>query len=83
MNERVATAIEKWLAGFLYGDFIIVDSFHAMRFSVIFQKPFIVIGNRQRGLSRFESLLGELDLTDRMIVDNKTDIDPIISNRIE
>lgn len=67
IKERIAPSIEKWLAGFFYADFVVVDSFHAMVFSILFQKPFIVIGNRRRGMSRFESLLEELDLMDRLV----------------
>ena len=81
LNERIAPAIEKWLAGFLYGDFIVVDSFHAMVFSIIFQKPFIVIGNLERGLSRFESLLSLIGLKDRLITDSNR-VDFLISQGI-
>lgn len=75
-KKRIAPSIEKWLAGFYNGDFIVVDSFHAMVFSIIFQKSFIVLGNRKRGLSRFESLLKELGLENRLLSDLKqlTDI---------
>ena len=81
LNERIAPSIEKWLAGFLYGDFIVVDSFHAMVFSIIFQKPFIVIGNKQRGLSRFESLLSKMGLKDRLLTDSGR-VDSITSQKI-
>lgn len=76
LKKRIAPSIEKWLAGFYNGGFVVVDSFHAMVFSIIFQKPFIVIGNRKRGLSRFESLLKELGLENRLLSDLKqlTDI---------
>lgn len=70
VKERIAPSIEKWLAGFRYGDFIVVDSFHAMVFSIIFEKPFIVIGNKRRGMARFESLLGELGLKERLITED-------------
>lgn len=36
-------------------------------FSIIFNKPFYVIGNKSRGISRFESLLGMFGLEDRLI----------------
>lgn len=73
VKERMAPSIEKWLAGFRYGDFIVVDSFHAMVFSIIFEKPFIVIGNKRRGMARFESLLGELGLKERLIIADDID----------
>lgn len=70
IKERIAPSIEKWLAGFYYGDFIVVDSFHAMVFSILFEKPFIVIGNKRRGMARFESLLGELGIKERLITED-------------
>ena len=45
----------------------IVDSFHGMVFSIIFNKPFWVIGNVKRGMTRFTSLLEQLGLEDRLI----------------
>ena len=59
--------IENWLAHFYYSDFVVTDSFHGLVFSIIFNKQFIIIGNHSRGLSRFNSLLKLLDLTDRLI----------------
>lgn len=82
LKERIAPGIEKWLAGFLYGDFVVVDSFHAMVFCIIFQKPFIVIGNVRRGMSRFESLLGELVLKDRLITDSNN-IEKLVNQSID
>lgn len=54
--------LSHWLAGFRDADLIITDSFHACVFSIIFQKPFIVIGNPSRGLSRIHSLLSTFNL---------------------
>jgi len=50
--------------------FVICDSFHGAVFSIIFNKPFLVIGNKDRGMSRFDSLLKMFELEDRMIVDS-------------
>lgn len=55
------------MAGFIAGKFMVVDSFHAMVFSIIFQRDFVVIGNKKRGLSRFESLLKGVGLADRLV----------------
>ena len=82
VKERIAPSIEKWLAGFLYGDFIVVDSFHAMVFSIIFQKPFIVIGNKNRGLSRFESLLNDLGLRHRLIT-NLNNLNEVLEDTVD
>ena len=64
--EGMAT-VSQWLANFADADFVVTDSFHGCVFSIIFGKPFIAIGNAERGLGRFLSLLGELDLMDRLI----------------
>ena len=54
----------------------IVDSFHGMVFSIIFNKPFWVIGNASRGMSRFTSLLKVFSLEDRLLdVNNLKNID--------
>lgn len=57
LEERIQPPLEEWLRGFFDADFVVTDSFHACVFSIIFKKQFIVIGNRERGMSRFESLL--------------------------
>ncbi|MCS2652122.1 polysaccharide pyruvyl transferase family protein [Bacteroides faecis] len=36
---------------------VVTDSFHACVFAIIFNKPFICIGNNKRGMARFQSLL--------------------------
>ena len=66
-EDRIQPPIEQWLAGFRDAKLIITDSFHACVFSIIFHKPFIVIGNRARGYSRFESLLMRMGLENRLL----------------
>lgn len=68
-NERIQPPIEQWLVGFRDAKLVITDSFHACVFSILFHKPFIVIGNRKRGFSRFESLLKLFGLESRLIED--------------
>lgn len=67
IEERIQQPVEKWLRAFYDAEFVITDSFHACVFSIIFNKPFYVIGNKSRGMSRFESLLGMFGLEDRLI----------------
>lgn len=69
LNERIQPPVEKWLRGFYDAEFVVTDSFHACVFSILFRKPFIVYGNKERGLSRFYSLLSMFDLEDRLITD--------------
>lgn len=60
-------SVTKWLRGFMDAKFAIVDSFHGTVFSIIFNKPFIVIANSIRGNSRFDTLLSTFNLQDRII----------------
>ena len=56
-----------WLNGFKNASMVICDSFHGCVFSIIFNKPFWVIGNPDRGMSRFNSLLSIFGLQNRII----------------
>lgn len=67
LEERIQPPIEEWLQGFRDAEFVVTDSFHACIFSILFAKPFVVIGNKSRGMARFESLLQVFGLTDRLV----------------
>ena len=59
--------VEEWLASFANAEFVLTDSFHGMVFSIIFEKPFLVVVNKERGAARFESLLSRFGMLERMI----------------
>jgi hypothetical protein len=67
IEDCVFPPVTSWLRGFMDAEITVVDSFHGAVFSIIFNKPFWVIGNSKRGNARFESLLGMLGLQDRMV----------------
>ena len=67
LSERVLTSIEEWLSCFEDAEFVVTDSFHGCVLSLIFHKPFLVIGNVTRGLARFQSLLEIAGLEDRIV----------------
>lgn len=67
VNDYVYPKVEEWIRGFYTADFVITDSFHGTVFSILFNKPFIAIANKERGASRFTSLLKQLGLEDRLI----------------
>lgn len=67
IEDRIQPSVESWLRGFYDAEFVVTDSFHACVFSLIFNKPFIAIANHKRGLSRFQSLLEQFDLEDRLL----------------
>jgi polysaccharide pyruvyl transferase WcaK-like protein len=59
--------VEVWLQSFFLCDFVVTDSFHGCVFAIIFNKPFVAVGNLNRGLARFESLLSMFDLKERLL----------------
>jgi hypothetical protein len=72
INDCVFPSVTRWLRGFIDAEMVIVDSFHGAVFSIIFNKPFWVIGNKGRGNTRFDSLLSLYNLKERFIDDPKT-----------
>lgn len=73
LSERIQPSVEQWLRGFHDAKFVVTDSFHACVFSILFNKPFIVVGNKDRGLSRIESLLSQFGLEERLISSRSLD----------
>ena len=67
LADCVYPSVGDWLCGFQDAAFVVTDSFHGTVFSLLFNKPFIVMGNVQRGMSRFRFLLGTLGLENRMV----------------
>lgn len=62
ISEKIQPPVEQWLRNFKDAELVVTDSFHACVFSIIFGKPFVVIGNKNRGISRYESLLAMLSM---------------------
>jgi len=77
--------VEKWLSAFRDCDFVITDSFHGTVFAIIYNKQFITIANKERGLARFTSLLKLFNLSSRLVFtsDGNIDIDTLISEKID
>lgn len=71
VHDYVMPPVTDWLSGFHNASFVVTDSFHGMVFSIIFRKPFIVVKNDLRGAARFESLLKQLSLEERLISDRE------------
>ena len=80
IEEMVYPTVTSWLKGFEDAQYVITDSFHGCVFSIIFNKPFIVYGNKQRGMARFNSLLKMFELEDRLIL-SKNDISVELINK--
>lgn len=71
IEDCIFPRVTSWLRAFMDAEMTIVDSFHGMVFSIIFNKPFWVIGNAKRGMSRFTSLLKLFHLEDRLLDSNQ------------
>lgn len=83
INEKtfLKPSIEIWLSNIYNARFVLTDSFHGMVFSIIFNKPFAVYVNKDRGADRFVSLLSLIGLENRMI-NEESDIDNTINKPI-
>lgn len=64
---RRQLTVEQWISNIASSEYVVTDSYHGMIFAIIFEKPFIVYNNKERGPARFESLLKLLGLEDRII----------------
>ncbi|WP_026994619.1 polysaccharide pyruvyl transferase family protein [Flectobacillus major] len=60
-----------WLSSIYNSQFVVADSFHGVVFSIIFNKQFICIANRKRGVARMESLLRKFGLLDRLLFEGE------------
>jgi len=76
-------SITKWIEGFNTAKFVVTDSFHGCVFSIIFNKPFLVIGNNDRGLARFNSLLKLFGLEDRLFFNDSENVKDLINQSID
>ncbi|RLT80081.1 polysaccharide pyruvyl transferase family protein [Bacteroides acidifaciens] len=67
IDKCIYPPVEDWVSAFMEADMVVTDSFHGTVFSIIFNKPFWVVGNESRGMARFQSLLSMYGLEDRLI----------------
>lgn len=68
--------VRDWLAGFANARFVLTDSYHGGVFSILFNKPFFILKNTERGQARIESLL-KLFEYDGLFTDEKSVFDKI------
>ena len=70
LNSKTSPlTIPNWLLHIKQCDYFITDSFHGSVFSIIYGKSFVCLGNKDRGNSRFTTLLDTYDLTNKLISD--------------
>jgi polysaccharide pyruvyl transferase WcaK-like protein len=61
------SSMQEWLYNISKASFVVTDSYHGCLFSIIFNKPFVIIANTERGIDRFETILTSLNLGHRLI----------------
>lgn len=66
-DGNIKMHVEQWLRAFDEASFVFTDSFHGCAFSILFRKSFIAFGNKDRGLTRFTSLLNLFSLSERLL----------------
>jgi hypothetical protein len=71
LSDYNKMSIEDWLQGIRDCGFVITDSFHGMVFCILFRKEFLILANNNRGYERFDSLLTELGIPERLINENE------------
>lgn len=74
--------VNEWIQGFIDAEFVIADSFHGCVFAIIFNKPFIAIANKDRGMTRFDSLLKLFNLSERLVTDINDITEELIDQQI-
>ena len=79
--DCIYPAVEEWIRGFRDCDFVVTDSFHGTVFSIIFEKPFVVLRNARRGNTRLDSLLRLFNLENR-ILSSAADVENCIYKQI-
>ena len=73
MADRVFPPVTAWLRAFMDAEYVLTDSFHGSVFSIIFHRPFVALGNADRGQARFHSLLGLFGLEDRLVTTGRAE----------
>ncbi len=60
-------SLESWLEGIDKASYVITDSFHGCVFSMLFGKQFVALGNKSRGMTRFEDLFSQFEVPERLV----------------
>ena len=67
LQQRIVPSVESWLGAFAGAKMVVTDSFHGCVLSILMHKPFVVVENSSRGMSRIKSLLEMFSLEDRIV----------------
>ncbi len=65
-RDRFPISVPQWLRYMKECEFVVTDSFHGCVFAIIFNKPFVCLGNEGRGSARFDTLFQTFHLESRL-----------------
>ena len=82
INKCIYPSVDHWILNMARAKFVVTDSFHGTCMAITFRKPFVVVGNKARGLNRFLSLLSLFNLENRMITDS-TQLSPSFYSQLD
>ena len=76
---------EDFVAIIKNAEYVVTDSFHGTCFSLIYNKQFLTIYNKERGLSRFKTLEQLFNINSQFVAKftNENDVINIINNKID
>ncbi len=66
-RERFPLTVPQWLCLLQEAACVVTDSFHGCVFAILFNKPFVCLGNAGRGKARFDTLLQTYGLESRYV----------------
>jgi hypothetical protein len=66
-EAQVRPSMQSWLSSFRDAQFVVTDSFHGAAMSILLNKPYIALTNRDRGAARFVTLHRTFGLEDRLV----------------
>ena len=66
LNNIALPTIKKWIKSIAQSEIVITDSYHALIFSILYKKQFIVLPANIKNFNRLSELLNDLDLSDRI-----------------
>ena len=72
-RDRFPISVPQWLRLIRDCEYFITDSFHGCVFAIIYNKPFVCLGNEGRGNARFDTLLGTFGLENRLVTNASAD----------
>ena len=70
INKCIYPSVDHWILNMARAKFVVTDSFHGTCMAITFRKPFVVVGNKARGINRFTSILKMFNLEYRLITDS-------------